>query len=227
MHHVETSFVARKGFAAALIAAPVSWLVAEFVSPALKADAVDQLSVVVAHPDRWYWYSFLLVAGCLAFVPAAVALSRVARSGGSRIGSIGGLLLAFGAIIGAADAMTQFIVWEMAKGEGLSEMAGLITRYDDSASANVFFMFGGLAWLIGAVMLTIGLTTHHNRVPAWAAAAFGLGAITNIVGFSINSIVTLGASAALLLIGAVPLVRVVVDGEADVTPSHLAVPAAA
>jgi hypothetical protein len=216
MYDVETSpsSTSRRGLGIALVAAPLLWLVAEFVSPALKSKAADQLAVISAHPDRWYWYTVLLAAGCIVFVPGVIALARVARGGGRRLSAIGGTLLGFSLIVAVGDAMTQLVFWQMVKGGAdQGQMAALLDRFDNSAASDIFFLPGGLSWLVGTVLLTIALA-RSRVVPVWVALTFGVGSLVNLVGFMANSAVIIGAGAAIMLVALGYIARLFVTGSA-------------
>src|SRR5581483_7231335 len=120
--------------ATALVATPVLFIAAEILSPALKSTAARQLDVVAAHSSRWYWYTVLLVAGSVTFIPAVFGAARVASARSPRLASAGMVLMEFGAIVAVGDAITQFVIWQMAKQPGRAGMAMLLDHYNKSAA---------------------------------------------------------------------------------------------
>ena len=207
MNEVHTRRTPRAGLAAAVVAAPLLWLVAELVSPALKAKSAAQLAVISAHPDRWYVYTLLLVIGTIVFVPAVLGVMRLVRDGSPRLAAIGGVLLGFGTIIAVGDAMTQLVTWQMVKGGAdQAQMAALLDRFDNAGGAGVLFGPGGLAFAVGAIVLTIAMVRTHV-VPLWAALAFGIGMVVQLVGFTGSNRGVIAASAVILLAAAVPVAR--------------------
>ncbi|HEX3004111.1 MAG TPA: hypothetical protein VHO27_07860 [Angustibacter sp.] len=196
-----------RGLAAALLATPVLWVVAEVVSPPLRSDGAAQLAVIAREPDRWYWYTILLIAGMITLVPAAFAVARVTADRTPRLASFGAALVSLSAIIGAGDAITQLLTWQMAMpGADRTQMAALLERFDNAAGASLVFLPGMLALLIGGGLLTAALV-RSRAVPAWAAAGLEAAFVVNIVGFMSASTVVVAASGVLLLPVAVLVAR--------------------
>jgi hypothetical protein len=193
---------------ASLVLAPLFSLVSALVAPALKSDEGAQLSVVAAHPDRWYWYTLLLLVGALLLVPALFGIASLVRERAPRLGAIGGVLAILGALIAIGDVMSQLMTWQMAvAGADHAQMAALQTRFDDTAGVDGVFTVGGLSVLIGTLLLTIGLI-RGRAVPAWAAVALTAAVVVNVVGFSAASNAIVAASWAILLAAMLPIARV-------------------
>ena len=143
------------GLALALLATPLLWLVAELVSPELHTDAAGQLTEISRHPDRWFLYTVLLTAGLGTCIAAAVGLGRLA---GGRLGRTGSLLLSASLVIAIGDAMSQLVFWQMVEpGADRAQMVALMTRFDEAPGNAAVFGIGGLAYLVGTVLLTIAL----------------------------------------------------------------------
>lgn len=186
------------GPALALLATPLLWLVAELVSPELHTDATAQLAEIARHPDRWFAYTVLLSAGLGTCIAAAVGLGRLA---GGRLGRIGSFLLSASLVIAIGDAMSQLVFWQMVEpGADRSQMAALMTRFDEAPGAAAVFGTGGLAYLVGTVLLTIGLARVRD-LPVWIALAIGGGLILNVVGFIAANVLVILASCVVLLVG--------------------------
>lgn len=179
---------ARRPLAVALVAAPLFWVVAELVSPALHSDAAQQLAAIAGHADRWFGYTALLVLGTILFVPATLALMRLSRAGSPRLTVVGGGALVFGTVIAVGDAMSQLMTWQMVTpGADRSQMAALLDRFDNAGGAQLFFGPGGLAFVIGSVLLTVALIRTRN-LPVWASVAFLIGMVGQFMGFVASSI---------------------------------------
>ena len=186
------------GLALALLATPLLWLVAELVSPALYADAGEQLAEIARHPDRWYAYTVLLSAGLGTCIAAAVGLGRLA---GGRLGRIGAFLLSVSLVIAIGDAMSQLVFWQMVEpGADRTQMAALMTRFEEAPGAAAVFGVGGFAYLVGTVLLTVGLARAEG-FPVWIALAVGGGLILNVVGFIAASVLVILVSCVVLLVG--------------------------
>jgi hypothetical protein len=183
----------------AVIATPILWLATELVSPPLKSNAADQLAVIARESGRWYWYTVLMVIGMIVWVPAAFGLARPAATRAPRLAKTGAILLAFNGIIAAGDAITQLVTWQMVTGGAdRTQMAALLDRFDNAAGATPIFLPGGLALLVGAVVLAVAI--HRSRTaPGWAAAAFAVGIFVDFAGFMSNSPAVIAAGAAMVL----------------------------
>src|SRR6476659_6302970 len=165
-----------------LVLAPLLALASSVVAPAFKSDEREQLAVVAAHPNQWYWFTLLLLAGSILFVPALLWIAELVRSRAPRLGQIGGALAVLGAIIAVGDVMTQFVSWQMVKGGAdLTQMAAALDRFANAGGSSIVFTVGGLSILIGCVLLTVGLIRHH-LAPKWAAVGLSAAVLVNIVG---------------------------------------------
>jgi hypothetical protein len=191
----------------ALVAAPALWLAAAAVSPALKSDSAAQLAVIAQHADRWFGYTALLTLGTILFVPAILGIMRLTRAGMPRLTLVGGALLGYGAIIAVSDVMSQLATWQMVTGHAdQGQMAALLDRTSNAGGAALFFAPGGLAFLVGSVLLTIALV-RTRVVPIWVSIAFLLGIIVQLVGFSASSVAVIAASAVISLVAMAMLAR--------------------
>ncbi|HEV7147005.1 MAG TPA: hypothetical protein VGN48_08415 [Pedococcus sp.] len=186
--------------ASALFAAPLLWLAAEAVSPKLAADPSEQLAIIGRNPERWYAYTLLLILGTMAFVPAVLALMRLA-AGSPRLAAIGGTVLGLGTLVAVGDAMSQLMVWQMVgQGADRRQMVALIDRFDNASGSAVVFAVGGLGFLLGAILLSIGLV-RTRRTPAWATLLFAVGIVVQLVGFTASSVAIVLVSSVILLAG--------------------------
>jgi len=170
-----------------LVLAPLFAVASAVVAPPLKSDAREQLASIAAHPDRWYWFTLLLLVGSILLVPALLWIAGLVRSRASRLAEIGGALAVLGAVIAVGDVMTQFVTWQMASGNAdLTQMAAALDRYDNAGGASIVFAVGGLSILIGCVLLTVGLV-RHRLAPTWAAVGLSLAVVANVAAFSAAS----------------------------------------
>lgn len=190
-----------------LIVTPIVWLATEAVSPALKSTSAAQLAVIAQHPNRWYWYTVLLVVGMLTFIPAAFGIVRLTGAASRRLSVAGALLVAFSSIVAVGDAVTQLVSWQMVTGGAdRAQMAALLDRYDNSAATSLFFMPGGLALIVGTVLLAVA--ARRARVaPLWAALSFAIGTIVDLGGFMSGSVAVIAIGAAIATPGFVLLGR--------------------
>lgn len=182
-----------------LVLAPLFSLASALVSPALKSDEGAQLDVIAQHPDRWYVFTLLLLIGSILLVPALLGIASLVAEKAPRLGYVGGALAVLGSLIAIGDVMSQFMSWQMvAKGADHAQMAALLKRFDDATGVGTVFSVGGVAVVIGTLMLTIGLI-RARIAPAWAAIGLSLAVIVNLVGFTDASNGLVAVSWALLL----------------------------
>jgi hypothetical protein len=204
-----------------LVLAPAFAVASSAIAPPFKSDTREQVAVIAAHPDRWYWFTLLLLVGSILLVPALLWIAELVRARSSRLADIGGALAVLGAVIAVGDVMTQFVSWQMVSGHAdLTQMAAALDRFDNAAGASLVFSVGGLSILIGCVLLSIGLI-RNQLAPAWAAAGLTLAVLANVVAFSASSNDGVLASWILLLVAmgalaARPSGRVVAVPVADV-----------
>jgi hypothetical protein len=182
-----------------LIGAPVLTLIASIISPAIKSDEAAQLAVIAHHPARYYAFTILTLAGIMLLVPALLGLMQMTRDRAPRLGNLGGTLAITGTLIATGDAASQLVVWQMAARDAdRAQMAGLLRRFDETLGSSLVFSVGGLAFLIGILVLSIGLR-RARAVPAWVAIGIPVGALLNIVGFTSASVGVLIVSSVVLL----------------------------
>ncbi|HJQ42988.1 MAG TPA: hypothetical protein VJ831_07885 [Jatrophihabitantaceae bacterium] len=198
---------ASKALALALVGAPILWLGAEAVSPKLDQAAGDQLKVIAAHQDRWYGYTMLLALGTMLLVPAIAGIVRLTRERSTRLTYLGAALLGFGTLVAIGDATTQLVVWQMVGPKAdRSQMAALLDRFDNAGGAGVFFGPGGIAFLVGTLLLSVAMV-RTPELPRWAAVLFGVGLIVQLVGFSASSVPIIAVSGVLSLASMAAIAR--------------------
>ena len=117
-----------------------------------------------------------------------------------RLTLVGGALLGYGAIIAVGDAMSQLTTWQMVFGHAdRAQMAALLDRTSNASGASLFFGPGGLAFLVGSILLTVALV-RTRVVPVWVSIAFLLGIVVQLVGFTSSSVAVIAASAVICLV---------------------------
>jgi hypothetical protein len=183
-----------------LFAAPALLLASALVQPALKSDERAQVREILAHHDRYFVFTLLILVGTMLLVPAFHVLGH-ASSAPSRATRVGSALAVFGALVGTGDAMTQFVFLQMAvPGRDLDQMAAVIQDFDSANGPAQTFALGGLALIIGGVVLAVGLR-RDGLAPAWASVLVAVGITANMAGFVVQSVSLLVASSALLVVG--------------------------
>jgi hypothetical protein len=198
-----------------LILAPLFLIASSLVCPGLESDEGAQLDVIAQHPSRWYWFTLLLLIGSMLLIPALLGIAALVREGVPRLGNLGGALAVLGSLISIGDVMSQFVSWQMVgNGADHEQMAALLKRFDEAAGIGIVFSVGGLAVLIGVVLLTVGLIRAH-AAPAWAAIGLTVGTLLNIVTFSSASNGGVAVSWVVLFVAMSSIAKVLLaaDGE--------------
>jgi hypothetical protein len=190
---------ARSAVGGSMIGTGLLMLGASLASPAIKSNEAAQIAVIAAHPTRYYLFTILILGSSMLLVPALIGLMRMSAAGSPRLSNIGGALSLFGALIAVGDSMSQLVIWQMgARGADRAQMAALLHRFDNVAGASVVFSIGGLAIVVGIVLLSIALYRAH-AVPTWTCVGVVAGTVLNIVGFSAASLDLLILSSVVLL----------------------------
>lgn len=186
--------------AGSLMAAPILLLASALVQPALESDEHAQLREILAHRDRYFVFTVLILFGTMLLVPAFHALAH-ATSVPSRATRVGSALAVFGALVGTGDAMTQFVILQMAApGRDLDQMAPVVRDFDSANGPAQIFAVGGLALILGGIALAVGL--HRDGLAsAWVSVLVAVGIGANMAGFVAQSVPLLVASSAVLVVG--------------------------
>jgi hypothetical protein len=216
----------RIAMAAALVLAPLTGLVAAVAQNMLRTSEAAQLTAVAANPDRFYVYAlFMLLSGYL-LVPAFFGILALLRERTPGWAFVAGVITQTGLLIAVGDAATELVYWQMgAPGADSAQMVALAERYDSAAGSSLVYTIGGLATLIGIGLTSVALW-RTRVVPRWSAVALLVGAVANIVGFSIASqSVLIGSYVVLLAAFAAAALRLIGASTAVAVPRS--VPAAA
>jgi hypothetical protein len=208
-----------------LVLGPLFLLASALASPPLKSTESATIAEIAHHPDRWYWFALFTTIGSILLVPALFGVMGLLRERTPWLANLGGGLAQLGVLVAIGDSMTQLLIWKMGSpGADPAQMAALARRYDDAAGASLVFTIGGLALLVGCVLLAIGV--WRTRVaPRWAAVGLPLGAVLNVAGFSAASTPLLIVSCVVLVVALGAVGRVVLEPEARARVRREAVPA--
>lgn len=191
----------RKTFGVSMLLAPLLSLASAVVSPPLESTMPAKIAEIAQHQDRWYLYAIFITVGAWFFVPSVIGLISTLADGAPRASFLGGSLAMLGVLVAIGDGTAELVYWQMgASGADRAQMAALANRYESATGSSLVFTIGGLALLVGLVVLAVALA--RTRVaPLWAAAAIPIGAIVNIAGFSTSNNLAVIASNLIFLVG--------------------------
>jgi len=194
------------GSAALLLGASLAW-------PAIKSNEAAQIAVISQHPGRYYLCTILILASSMLLVPALIGLMRMGAERSPVLSNLGGTLSVLGALIAIGDSASQLVIWQMgARGADRAQMAALLHRFDDVAGSSIVFSIGGLAIVVGVVLLSMALY-RSRTVPAWASVGVAAGTVLNLVGFTAASVGVLIVSSVVLLAALGWIGRLVLAGD--------------
>jgi hypothetical protein len=182
-----------------LIASPVLALLSALLFLTIGSTEGAQLRAIAAHPDRWYWSTIMLVASIILLVPGYLGIAALVRRSSPWLGAAAGALAILGVMVATGDAMSQLMGRALVAADR-SQMVALLVRFDDDAGANAVFNVGGLAIIIGSLLLTAGLI-RGRVVPIWSAVALSAAVVLNIVGYGAASGGLVAASYLVMLAG--------------------------
>jgi hypothetical protein len=199
----------------ALIAAPVLMLLSGLVLPRLRGPDGTELSVAAGHPALYYAYVLLGLAGSMALVPAVYGIARRTCLRRGRLGAIGGGLALIGVALSLADWGGELVKVEMG---ALSTtyhgaMVALLGRFDSSARIAAPLQLSGIAFLLGMILLSIGLF-RGRTAPGWVCTGLIAGTLGNLAGFATGSLIVLdlGNAGLLLCTGYLAARPAILDG---------------
>jgi hypothetical protein len=179
----------------------VLMLLSGLVLPQLRGPDGTELSVAAGYPGRYYAYVLLGLAGSVALVPAVYGIARRTCLRRGRLGTIGGGLALIGVALSLADWGGELVKVEMG---ALSTtyhgaMVALLGRFDSSARIAAPLQLSGIAFLLGMILLSIGLF-RGRTAPGWVCAGLIAGTLGNVAGFATGSLVILDLGNAALLL---------------------------
>lgn len=194
--------------AAAVIAAPVLFLAVNIMHPKeyTRDHEAQQLKAIADHYTRWQLAHFLTLLAILLFVVVVCGLAWLLYSRLDRMALAGGILGLWGLVclggVLALDGFTwgalgQVTTWPNADKDTLN----LALHAVQQSHWNLPFYVGGLAWIVGMLILIIGLI-RQGVIPAAMGWVFALGvALVGIEGAVQNNTYFIVAAAVLAVGG--------------------------
>lgn len=199
MSSLDPPTLGRRFSAISLILAPLFLLLSAVSLRSLASEPGAQLDIVSAHHGSYYAFVLLGIVGSIFLLPAMLAMMETLRASDRRLGVIGGGLALFGSTLSLVDWGGELVKWQMGvPGADHAQMVALVARFDEAASSAVITQLSGLTFLVGIVVLAVGLHRGHIA-PLWASLGLAVGVFMNLAGFAVGQVVLLDASGAILL----------------------------
>jgi len=199
----------RLGTAAALIAAPLLFLVDNLLHPKelTRGNELEQVGLIADVYTRWQGAHAIGFVAILAFAPAVLGLAFVVRRRQPTFGLVAGALALVGVLGLAAVITIDGFAWGIA-GElsaapevGPDGAAAVLKDLQESEWAYVYYLTP-LGFIVGMLMLAVG-AARQGAVPSWAAAVLALAVLMVGTETAIVSNAYFIAGAAVLLVGCV------------------------
>lgn len=184
-----------------MVAGPLLLLVGQVLHPEQKDDVGAQLAVAADHLDRWFVAHLLILVSIALAVPAILGLMHMLREREVAYGHVGGGLallglLAFTGIV----AIDGFVGWQAAAGGDRAAMTALFERLNDAAGFVIPFFIVSFGFMLGLVVLAIGLY-RARAAQGWMAAFLAVAAVLFVLEVVLVSNVLGILAGAFLLVG--------------------------
>ncbi len=210
---------------AAMIVAPLVFVIAEMLHAKLQTEAAKQLIAVADNTGRWYAAHALVLLSLALAVPAFFGLVHLLGRGRAAFGHLGLLAFVPGVVALAAIVGMELMLWQMAQpSANRDEMVALAERVNESAGTAVVFLVAllfPLAWLLVGIGLYLART-----VPAWAAVLIALAQPIGFVSELAGGPKVLAVSAQIVFaLGLIPVgIRVLRQSDVEWEPGRPSVP---
>jgi hypothetical protein len=199
----------RLGTAAALIAAPLLFLVDNLLHPEelTRGNELEQVAVIADAYTRWQAAHVIGFLAILAFTPAVLGLAFLVRRRQPTLGLVAGALALLGVMGLAAvitiDGFAWGIAGELSANSFLGPKGGAEVLHDlqESEWAYAYYLTP-LGFIVGMLMLAIG-AARQGAVPTPAAAVLALAVLMVGTETLIVSNAYFIAGAAVFLVGGV------------------------
>jgi hypothetical protein len=207
----------RVGTAAALIVAPLLFLVDNLLHPkeVARGNELEQVGLIADAYTRWQAAHAIGFVAILAFAPAVLGLAFLVRRRRPVYGLLGGAL-ALAGVIGLAavitiDGFAWGIAGELSANSPLGPGGAVEVLKDLQGSEwSLIYYLTPLGFIVGMLMLAIG-AARQGAVPVWAGALLALAVLMVGTETAIVSNAYFIAGAAVFLAGgiavALPLLR--------------------
>jgi hypothetical protein len=155
---------------ASMIVAPLLSLASVSTQPEAEGGAAGQLAAIAEHPGGTQLSILLFIFSQLVFLAAVLGIMHLLRDRGVVLGHIGGVLALAGLFGHAVTGGSFLVVLQMVGAEAdRGQMTALLERTQDSSSFIIFALMGLAGFLLGFIILAVGLW-RARVAPGWVPA---------------------------------------------------------
>lgn len=164
---------------AAMIVAPLTFVLAEILHGRFQSDAGKQLDVIAANTGRWYAAHVLVLTSLVLALPAFIGVVHLVERKRPLLGNLGLIAFVPGSVALAALVGMELVAWQMAQPD--ADRAAMVALWESVAenAGIVPLILVALLFPIAWLLVGIGLFVARS-VPRWSAALVGL---AQLVGF--------------------------------------------
>src|SRR3954453_15965723 len=192
-----------------VIAAPVLFFVVNLIHPKdyPRDPEPQQLQTIADHYTRWQLAHFLTFIAILLFVVVVVGFAWLLYGRLGNMALVGGLLglwglVALGGVL-ALDGFTWAALGQVTTWPGIDQYTAAQALHAVQQSQwNLYFYVGGLGWIFGMLILTIGLI-RQQLIPAVAGWIFALGVVLVGIEAAVENNVYFIVASAVLAVGGI------------------------
>ncbi|MGH3066768.1 MAG: hypothetical protein ACRDOF_10785 [Gaiellaceae bacterium] len=158
---------------AAMIAAPLVFVLAELLHARFQTDPAKQLDAIAANTGRWYAAHMLVLAALVLALPAFVGVLHLLEAHRPRLASVGLVAIAPGAFTLTALVGMELVAWQMA--QPARDRTEMIALWENTAENTGIapLILGALLFPIAWLLVGVGLYVTR-AVPRWSAALIAL-----------------------------------------------------
>jgi hypothetical protein len=195
--------------AAALIASTVLFFVVNVLHPKeyTRNHEPQQLQTIAHHYQRWQLAHFLTFVAILLFVVVVLGFAGLLYERLRNMAVVGGLLglwglVALGGVL-ALDGFTWAALGQVTTWPGIDQYTAAQALHAVQQSHwNLYFYVGGLGWIFGMLILTIGLI-RQQLIPALVGWIFAAGVVLVGIEAAVENNAYFIAASAVLAVGGI------------------------
>src|SRR3954451_431537 len=195
--------------AGALIASTVLFFVVNLIHPKeyTRNHEAQQLQTIAEHYQRWQIAHFLTFVAILLFVVVVLGFAGMLYARVRNMAFVGGVLALWGLVslggVLALDGFTWAALGQVTTWPGTDKYTvSLGLKAVQQSHWNLYFYVGGLGWVFGMLILTIGLI-RQRMIPTVVGWIFAVGVVLVGIEAAVENNAYFIAASAVLAVGGI------------------------